>query len=214
MTDKLLTLRDPFGSVLKVAARVPARYWFLVVTVVWILCGVVACTSATPVKPYPGSASPTEVIYVISSGWHTELGLPVEALSGPLAALTRDFPSARYPVFGWGAHDYYMAKNPGIADLLRTTAPGPAAMLVIPLQISPEMFFGASNVFVLPSPRHGTERLSLFLWNYLDEDENGAPNRIGVGPYPQSVLYVRMLAAMAGTAGGVPVVQRATAGLP
>jgi uncharacterized protein (TIGR02117 family) len=141
-------------------------------------------------KPYAGSASGTELIYVISGGWHTELGLPLEALSGPLAALNRDFPSARYLVFGWGARGYYMAQNPGVGDLLRATTPGPAVMLVIPLQISPEMFFGASNVFVLPAPPDGIRRLSQFMWDNLDKDETGAPNGIGVGPYPQSVFYI------------------------
>jgi uncharacterized protein (TIGR02117 family) len=128
------------------------------------------------------------MIYVISGGWHTELGLPLEALSGPLAALNQDFPSARYLVFGWGAHDYYMAQNPGIGDLLRAATSGPAVMLVIPLEILPEMFFGAYNVFVLPAPPEGIQRLSQFLWHFLVKDEKGAPNRIGVGPYPQSVF--------------------------
>jgi Protein of unknown function (DUF2459) len=138
------------------------------------------------VKPYAGSAPRTEVIYVISGGWHTELGLLRKALSGPLAALNQDFPSARYLVFGWGAHDYYMATNPGIGDLLRATAPGPAVMLVIPLQISPEMFFGASNVFVLPGAAGGPPA-SLAVSVGLTE--TGAPHRIGSGPYPQSVFY-------------------------
>lgn len=129
------------------------------------------------------------MIYVISGGWHTELGLTLRALSGPLAALKPNFRGARYLVFGWGAHDYYMAQNSGIGDLLRATTPGPAVVLVIPLQISPEMFFGASNVFVLPAQSEGIQRLSQLLWDYLDKDETGAPHRIGAGPYPQSVFY-------------------------
>jgi Protein of unknown function (DUF2459) len=68
--------------------------------------------------PHAGSGPRTEAIYVISGGWHTELGLPLETLSGSLAALKSDFPKARYLVFGWGARDYYMAKNPGMGDLL------------------------------------------------------------------------------------------------
>jgi hypothetical protein len=55
-----------------------------------------------------------------------------------LAALKAAFPTARHLVFGWGARDYYMAQNPSITDLLRAAAPGPAVMLVIPLQASPE----------------------------------------------------------------------------
>jgi hypothetical protein len=68
---------------------------------------------------------------------------------GPLAALMAEFPGARYLVFGWGARDYYTAPNPGIGDILRALAPGPAVMLVIPLQMSPEVFFGGSNVVVI-----------------------------------------------------------------
>src|SRR5438477_3154204 len=39
------------------------------------------------------------------------------------------FPSAGYLVFGWGARDYYMARNPDIGDILRAVASGPAVML-------------------------------------------------------------------------------------
>jgi Protein of unknown function (DUF2459) len=81
--------------------------------------GFVGCTPTTRAQHYPGSAPQTEVIYVISGGWHTRLALPLEALSGPLSALKPEFPGARYLVFGWGARDYYMAQNPGIGDLLR-----------------------------------------------------------------------------------------------
>jgi Protein of unknown function (DUF2459) len=106
-----------------------------------------------------------------------------------LAALKPEFPSARYLVFGWGAHDYYMAQNPGIGDLLRAVASGPGVMLLIPLEISPEAFFGASNVFVLPAPRDGVQSLATFLWDYLTVDKEGPPRRIGTGPYPQSVFF-------------------------
>jgi Protein of unknown function (DUF2459) len=105
--------------------------------VVWILCGLAGCRGANPVEPHIGSASRTELIYVIAGGWHTEIGLPVGAIGGPLAALKAEFPGARYLVFGWGARDYYMARNPGLGDILRALTPGPAVMLVIPLQMPP-----------------------------------------------------------------------------
>jgi uncharacterized protein (TIGR02117 family) len=177
------------GQVLSVAVRARARRLFLCVAVVVTLCGVVGCTPWAPVNPYAGSVPGTEVIYVVSGGWHTELALPVEALSGPLSALKPEFPGARYLVFGWGARDYYMAQNAGIGDLLRAAAPGPAVMLVIPLQISPEAFFGDSNVFVLPASREGIQRLSEFLWDYLVNEQQGILDRVGAGPYPQSMFY-------------------------
>jgi uncharacterized protein (TIGR02117 family) len=174
---------------LRFADRRQARYALFFVAVVSILCGVSGCTTTIPARPYAGSAPRSGVIYVIAGGWHTELGLPLEALSGPLAALKPDFPSARYLVLGWGARDYYMAENPGIGDILRAATPGPAVMLAIPLQISPEAFFGASNVFVLPAGPEGIQRLSEFLWSYLAVDKAWPPRRIGTGPFPQSVFY-------------------------
>jgi len=113
----------------------------------------------------------------------------VAEISGPLAALKAVFPTARYLVFGWGARDYYMAQNPGIADLLRAAAPGPAVMLVIPLQISPEAFFGASRGFSIRASPEGIRHLSRFLWGYLADDEQGAPRPIETGSFPQSVFY-------------------------
>ena len=156
---------------------------------VWILCGLAGCGGANPVEPYIGSASRTELVYVISGGWHTEIGLPVGTISGPLAALKAEFPSAGYLVFGWGARDYYMARNPGTGDILRALAPGPAVMLVIPLKMAPETFFGVSNTFLVYVSRDGIERLSELLWNYLAADEDRSPRRIGTGPYPESVFY-------------------------
>jgi hypothetical protein len=88
-----------------------------------------------------------------------------------------------------GGRDYYMAGDPGLGDLLRAAVPGPAVLLVIPLQASPEAFAGAANAFAVPVSRGGAERLSQFLWEYLAKDAEGAPRRIGAGPYPGSVFY-------------------------
>jgi hypothetical protein len=62
-------------------------------------------------------------------------------------------------------------------------------MLVIPLKMAPEAFFGASNTFLVYVSRDGIERLSELLWNYLAADEDRSSRRIGTGPYPESVFY-------------------------
>lgn len=191
-------MREGFCSIRQVADVVHAlrfgirsqrRCSIFVVTVIWTLCTLADCSPTTPTARYAALALRGEVVYVISGGWHTELGLPVAEISGPLATLNPAFLNARYLVFGWGAHDYYMARNPGMGDLLRATAPGPAVMLVIPLQVSPEEFFGASNTFSIPASQEGIERLSQFLWDYLAIDKERLPRRVGTGPYPQSIFY-------------------------
>ena len=62
-------------------------------------------------------------------------------------------------------------------------------MLVIPLKMAPEAFFGVSNAVVIRVSPGGIERLSQLLWHYLAADEEGAPRRIGAGLYPESVFY-------------------------
>ena len=142
-----------------------------------------------PALHLAGSATRDDVIYLIGGGWHTELGIRSQAISGPLATLKSSFPTARYLVFGWGARDYYMAENPGIGELMRAVLPSPAAMLVAPLEVLPYISAAADNTFALPISRAGVNRLSAFLWDDLAKDEEGMPRRIGAGPLPQSFFY-------------------------
>jgi uncharacterized protein (TIGR02117 family) len=150
-----------------------------------LACGIAGCSS---VPSHAGSAARDEVIYLLASGWHTELGIASRAISGPLATLKSSFPNARYLIFGWGAQNYYMAQNPGIEDLLRAVVPGPAIMLVVPREVSPEVS-AAADTFVLPISRDGLERLSAFFWNNLLKDPKEVPHRVGAGPFPQSVFF-------------------------
>lgn len=143
------------------------------------------CTS-TPVEPTGGLASRTEALYVISGGWHTELGLQLATISGPLAALKPEFPSARYLVFGWGARDYYMARNPGMGDVLRALAPGPAVMLVIPLEMAPEAVFGVSNAFVVHVRGVGSNVSRNFCGAIWSQTRKGRPTALEQVPIPRA----------------------------
>lgn len=137
----------------------------------------------------PAAAARAAPIYVIAGGWHTELALPVGLIRGPLASLTHGFAGAPYAIFGWGARGYYMARNPGLGDLLRAARPGPAVMLVIPLWVSPVQYVGAGNAVALRVSQGGLEGLLRFVWGSLAKDRNGAPYQAGAGPYPHSVFY-------------------------
>jgi len=143
----------------------------------------------SPVAPYAGEAPKRERLYLIASGWHTEIGLPAEAMSGALAALRQASPQARFFVFGWGQRAYYMDPDPGIGALLAGTVPAPSVLLVIPLTQAPEDYFSGATVLRVPVSSGGLDRLSQFLSDYLEKDAEGAPRRIGDGPDPGSVFY-------------------------
>ena len=49
-----------------------------------------ACSTPQPIEPPTGEA----VVYVVGRGWHTDIGLPSEEITGPLAALKNEYPSA------------------------------------------------------------------------------------------------------------------------
>ena len=131
----------------------------------------------------------TVPVFVIATGWHTELALPVESLRGRLAHFADAFPGARFLVFGWGQRDYYMAREPTIGDLLGATLPSPAVTLVVPLRQTPTNAYGAQHVFSVEVSEQGANVLSSFIWRFLAAGAEGRPVRIAPGPDPQSAFY-------------------------
>lgn len=154
-----------------------------------MLGGLLAGCAATPVAPYAGDAPRDETLYLIAGGWHTEIGLSRAAASALPPALTEAFPGARYLAFGWGERGYYTAAHPGSGDALRALFPGPAVMLVIPLDAAPEEAFGAGNVLALPVSRPGLAQLARYLSDDIARNGDGTPRRVARGPSPASVFY-------------------------
>ena len=153
-----------------------------------LLAGAMTRCTSRPVQPYVATEPRNEAIYVIVGGWHTELALPMPAISGRLAALKLGFGNARYLVFGWGPATITCNETPDLGICCERPF-RPAVLLVIPLQASPETFAGAANTFALPVSHGDADRLSQFLWGYVAKDAEGTPRRIGAGPYPGSVFY-------------------------
>jgi uncharacterized protein (TIGR02117 family) len=143
----------------------------------------------SPVEPYAGQGPRLQTLYVIASGWHTEVGVSAQTLAGPLVSLRTTSPEARFFVFGWGQRDYYMAQNPGLGEMIEAVFPASAVMLVIPLNKSPPEFFAGSSVFAIRISQEGLDRLSQFLWDYLEKGPQNLPRQVGDGPYPGSTFY-------------------------
>ncbi len=186
MTDAMRELEASLkavGAARRIAGLRPG------VRAAWLLCWLLPGCAPPPPAPTADPGPRSELVYVVAGGWHTEIALPSASVRGPLAALQRERPAARYLVFGWGARGYYMARNPDFGDVVRALAPGPAVMLVVPLAVSPEAFAGAANAFALRVTPKGLGRLSEFLWDDLAKDATGSPRAVGAGPYPGSMFY-------------------------
>ncbi len=127
-------------------------------------------------------------IYVVGRGWHTDIGLPVEEVSGPLASLESGFPGVRFMVFGFGERAYYMAHDEGSGDMLTALFPSRSAILLTALGASPDEAFADYRVVTLRLTQSGVDRIAEEVWQSLEKHE-GAAVRLADGPYAGSVFY-------------------------
>lgn len=144
------------------------------------------CATAPLNEPVPtGDAT----LYVVGRGWHTDIGLPVEEVHGPLVSLERDFPGIRFMVFGFGERQYYMARDAGFGEMLSALLPSKSAILMTALRAPPEQAFAEQQVVVLRVPQNAIDRIALLLWQALEKTADGTVLRLDEGPYPGSLFY-------------------------
>jgi Protein of unknown function (DUF2459) len=156
-----------------------------------IIAGATATVGGCGATPNRVDATPVggETVTVIDRGWHTDIALPTEALSGPVGSVVQEFPGARFLVFGFGDHAYYMSRDETFFGTLAALFPGPGVILVTALRASPADAFGADHVVTLRLSCAELESLSSFLRRALASSADGAMQRLGDGPYPGSMFY-------------------------
>lgn len=145
---------------------------------------VLSHTPACPVLSAAGS-----VVVLIDHGWHTDLGIPVGELSGPIAVFRKIFPGAHALVFGFGKRTFMTARVDRWQEFLIGPFPGPGAMLVAGLAVSPDQAYAAGDTVVLPLPPGGAEALSAFLTRSFAWGNDGWPRFIATGPWRGSLFY-------------------------
>jgi hypothetical protein len=171
------------------------------------------CTTAPP-EPFAGPA--TETVYVIGRGWHTDVGLAVDALGPPLSSLAARYPGARVLSFGFGDREYMLAHGGSIAGALGALFPGPALVLLTVLNTSPIAAFGEQHVVALPVTRAGFDRIARFVWDSLATQSGRLPEPYAPGPYAGSIFFASTVtynafetcntwAAQALRKGGLPI---------
>jgi hypothetical protein len=136
-----------------------------------------------PAEPPVGGVAVT----IIDRGWHTDIALPADALSGPVATLGQAAPGVRFLVFGFGDRDYYMAKDPTSSGGVAAAFPGPGVVLVTALGAPPAAAFGADHVVTLRLSNTQFCAITAFVGSTLQTD--GAMRRVGDGPYSGSSFY-------------------------
>ena len=155
--------------------------------VIALLAGWLAGCSVMPTDdPVPNGEA---TIYVVGRGWHTDIGLPVDEVTGPLASLERDFPGARFMVFGFGEREFYMARNEGSGEMLAALFPSKSAILMTALLAPPTEAFADHQVVTLHLPQAGVERIATRLWQGLEKTADGSAVRLADGPYVGSAFY-------------------------
>src|SRR4051812_36465785 len=65
---------------------------------------------AVPQPPLCTALQEEAVAWVVDQGWHTEIALRAEDLTGPLAGLRAPFPGAETLVFGFGKRSFMLAE--------------------------------------------------------------------------------------------------------
>jgi hypothetical protein len=154
--------------------------------VLFVLFCISSCTSiVTPCTATP----PFERVYIIESGWHAELGLPVEELHGGLAFYRAIFPGARVILFGYGKKTFFTAPPDALSEYFLGPFPGPAVIHAVGLRVTPIEAYGPQEATVLRLPQGGSNALSAYIWNDLAKDTSGKPIIVAHSSNPDGLFY-------------------------
>lgn len=158
--------------------------WLLALAPMVVLA---ACASSSVPCERGAAAATGAVVYVIDHGWHTDIGVPVVELTGPIRMFHAIRPDAQVLVFSYGKRSFMAAPTGDWPEYGLGPLPGPAALLVTGLNAVPT---GAdAPTLVVALPPGGAAALSDFLWHEFQIDPNEQPVRIDRGPYPGSLFY-------------------------
>ena len=153
------------------------------------LCLVAALTLAGCAAPVRNPPTGEAVVYVIERGWHTDIGLPVTELSGPLSVMPAGYPGATFLTFGFGERQFLQARHPSIFLMLSALFPSDSALLMTALKAPPEEAFDARDVVKLQISPTALAQLEAALWEALTKGPDGTPLRLADGPYLGSTFY-------------------------
>jgi hypothetical protein len=129
------------------------------------------------------------VVYVTGQKWHTEIGIPVEELGSDLRFYRDIFPGARVIMFGYGKKTFFIAPAGTLSEYLLGPVPGPAAIQVVALKVTPAEAYPPENTITLILPPGGSRALSAYIWNDLAKNNLGKPLIVAHSTNPSGLFY-------------------------
>ena len=137
-----------------------------------------ACSTPQPIEPSSGEA----VVYVVGRGWHTDIGLPVDEITGPLTALKTEYPSATVLVLGFGERQFLVNRQKSVGAMLNALLPSQSALLLTVLRASPQAAFGDQDVVTLHVSSEALHQIEARIWQEFEPTPAGKPTRLAEGP--------------------------------
>jgi hypothetical protein len=184
----VISLRSQAKSRFGHKDRASGRRRLMLALNVWLLAS--GRFAATEAQSMPGQPDDRLSIAVIKNGWHTELTLPLDAISGPLAALDPSFAGARYLLVGFGARDYFLDPNAGLDKAMAALIPGPSVLQLSGYRNPPEQSFDSEHDIVrLSLSPQGLQRIAGFVWNTLEKGDDGKPVLVRYEPGKANIFY-------------------------
>jgi uncharacterized protein (TIGR02117 family) len=124
---------------------------------------------------------PVVPVYLVSHGWHTGIVLRRADIPAGLWPESGDFPEADYLEVGWGDHDYYRARDPGLWTALKAVlVPTSSVLHVVGFRGPVTEYFASSEVVRLELPQRDFGRLAQYVHDAHVRD--GAPAAAALGP--------------------------------
>ena len=123
-------------------------------------------------------------IYLISTGWHTGIAMPVDALLKRNLPETLDFNEIQYLEIGWGDRTFYQSPNLSYSALLNALLkPTSSVVHIYGFSDSIETTFKNSKTLKLTLTETEFTRLLYFIHKSLTRNVNGKALLEGVGLY-------------------------------
>ena len=132
-------------------------------------------------------------IYLISTGWHTGIVVPVDTLLKRNLPESLDFREIQYLEIGWGDRIFYQSPNPSYSALLNALLkPTSSVIHVYGFNHSIETTFRNSKTVKLTLNETEYTKLLYFIHKSFTRNVNGKPRLEGVGLYGKNNSFFYM----------------------